>query len=311
MSLTLTQMKTRIRILTGELVDAGEAEVLLQDRYSELLDNYSWSQAKNETTINTIPQRGDGTIAISSGTPTLVQGTGTSFSTNDVGGFFRVGTDIGFLKVNNVDPVGQILTLEAPYPNPPVASGSSYTLFFTFYTMPADLRRIDNMVEWFDITEWSVDDLMRADPQRTFTGSDPLHFVYRGLAANNCVQIELWPIPTGAVTVRIPYYKRVSPLTEIGTASDTGIIPSSLLMDVTMPDALALAIVKEKDQKKLMALSKVLDRAEAKATRSLEEAQHMDLGLQGAIRKWMPMGRPAWMLDDFLPVHDAESFGLP
>lgn len=308
MALTLRDLKTRIGIYTGGRLNAGEAELLVQDRYQQLFENYTWSFSLSEAVFPTLAVISAGTVSVTALTPTIVQGNAAGWTGAEVGMWIKIGTDISYYRILASNAGLQQLTIETNYAAPPVTA-SSYYIFQKTYSLAANCRRIEDMTEWFRLSEKSLQSFNRLDPQRNFTDTDPLYYCYTGLDSNGSRQIELWPIPVSVRVIRYPYTLLATPLAETGFP----MLPGHLVLSGTLADAFPMAIAKEsaKPKPNIAAINALEKSGGYWANRfklEFEEAKIQDSVVNGAIRAWnMPGGGDGALYgDDYYPSHDPE-----
>ena len=122
MALTLRDLKTRIGIYTGGRLNAGEAELLVQDRYQQLFENYTWSFSLSEAVFPTLAVISAGTVSVTALTPTIVQGNAAGWTGAEVGMWIKIGTDISYYRILASNAGLQQLTIETNYAAPPVTA---------------------------------------------------------------------------------------------------------------------------------------------------------------------------------------------
>ena len=115
MALTLRDLKTRIGIYTGGRLNAGEAELLVQDRYQQLFENYTWSFSLSEAVFPTLAVISAGTVSVTALTPTIVQGNAAGWTGAEVGMWIKIGTDISYYRILASNAGLQQLTIETNY----------------------------------------------------------------------------------------------------------------------------------------------------------------------------------------------------
>lgn len=205
MPTAFSTIRTRVQYLLGTNVAISTAELnaLINAEHEGILGDNPWAEKKAESTITTIAPYSTGTVSTTS---TAVTGSGTTFTSAMVGRYIRFGTDQTYYKITAFGSVTG-LTIETAVASGDVSAGSTYSIFKNVYALPSDLDRILSMAYRDPLTEITRQDLDRLDPDRTVTATDPRYWCMRELDSSNVRQVELWPVPTGAVLVRFQYTK--------------------------------------------------------------------------------------------------------
>jgi hypothetical protein len=113
--------------------------VACQNAYRELAFNYDWQYYYTNYRISTVEPYSTGTIS-SSGA--VVNGSGATFPTWAKLGRLQVGTVVYPISVRNSS--SQLTLGETPVED--IAASSTYTLYQSQYTLPADFRRMARIV---------------------------------------------------------------------------------------------------------------------------------------------------------------------
>lgn len=225
-----TKATIRSRVLSllanHSQITSADVNTLIETVHEEILNDYGWSMRRADLLVNTVPTVSSGTVSASG---TTVTGSGTNFTSDMVGRFIRIGSSTFFFRIIAVASATS-LTIEAPVPEA-VAAGTSYVIFKHRYTLPADFGgRITSAVSDQRLREVSRQDLDRYDPYRIGTATRPEYYSVSGLdpsiTTSQRFQIELYPVPSSAQTIRIEY------LRENALANDTDepLYPSDVLV---------------------------------------------------------------------------------
>lgn len=283
----------RVMTLSGGRISNLDAKTLLNQKMSELSESYSWSWLKSDALITTKAVKNTGTVQVTNAGTSIV-GTGTPFTSTDVGSYIRVALDVSFYRVTAV--VGQTLTIETGYAGAN-ATLQAYTLFANIYSLASDCRRILTPVFWRKLEEATLEELGYLDPMRTSQADVPTRFAYRGITSAGVQQIEVWPIPTSAVAFRYSYLRTIAEAT-----TDATVVP-------IRPDCLTYAVAADvltteiaKDPVKNAALAAVVQRYDGMAAKSLAEELYADAIKQGLPASIGGVGNS--YSDDYLLSHD-------
>jgi len=106
-----------------------------------------------------------------------------------------------------------------------VAAGETYEIFKTVYAVSSSFGEVWDVAYKTKLPKKSQSYFNRVDPSRTSTGADPVFWAFAGLSSTGVLQIEIYPIPTGVVPLRV-YGKQK--ITTLGV-SDTALLPEDLI----------------------------------------------------------------------------------
>jgi hypothetical protein len=210
--------------LNPDLIDGW-----IQQRYTSILDQLSWSRLRVDAILETTAPYSDGTVAVTAGSVdvTLTGGTWTAPMT---GRSFRVSGRSEFYGFTQTgDATG---TLDRPYEGD-TAAVASYSLFQRIYTLPAACRVLDDdafsgaVGRFRRLSRAQLDD---AAPNRPTSGTPQIWA--SSFDANSAMQVELYPIPGAAIGVPYTYTADPAELSGTGTAILVWVRPAALIAGV-------------------------------------------------------------------------------
>jgi len=180
------------------------AEHFIRDRYRRLAERRPWAGLRRESEFLVNAAKTAGTVTVTNNSTSIV-GAGSAFAASDVGRQFKIGIGSPIYTVATVtDPTH--LTLDRVWGG--VTAGTqTYKVWDGYVTVPTDFMRfiaVTDPLRGWRLRHWiTQDELIRWDPQRTFTG-DPYALIDRRFSASGVPQYELWPY---CLTQRgLPYY---------------------------------------------------------------------------------------------------------
>lgn len=206
---TKSQIRTRALYLLSNhsMISSSDLDALIPAEHEEILDAYSWSARKTESTITLTATYSTGTVSGSSGSTTLT-GSSTVWTSGMASRWIRIGSDTFYFKISSVASATS-LTLETALTDD-VDSGTSYTIFQHVYSLPSDFERVLSLTSDVKMNEWQQQDIDRIDPYRSATASRPYIYSIRGLNSSNYYDVEVWPVPSSASILRLDYMKTSS-----------------------------------------------------------------------------------------------------
>lgn len=214
-NITLGDVVTRVTNLLGSDAQLSAAEIrsMAIARYEHLHDANPWSKRRKEFTINLVANSANnaaGAVTVTNGSP-YVSSTGTPFAAADDGKWIRLGEEVQYFGLSFNSTSSIILTdghgNSANWPRA-TATAVSYNAFQTLYNLPADCDAVLTLASNYPLEEMDGgrEYLDRLDPNRISTASQPTHWVYHGaISANTTRQLEIWPVPSEARTLRGVY----------------------------------------------------------------------------------------------------------
>jgi len=169
----------------------------LQDSYRQLCSK-DWNRLKLTRQTYTTAIYSTGTVSIAAdGT---VTGSGTTFTSAMVGRHMSVYYDDAFFEIQTyLSPTSIILKDWAGE----VVSGEAYTIFKIIYTIDPSFKLVWNVIHQIPLKKKSQSYFNSVDPGRTSTSSSPTAWALAGLSPTGAVQIEIYPVPTDVVPLRV------------------------------------------------------------------------------------------------------------
>jgi len=169
----------------------------LQDSYQQLCLK-DWNRLNLQRQIHTFAQYSTGTVAVTAdGT---VTGTGTGFNDQMVGYFMKCYYDSGFFEIESYASPTSIKLKDWPGG---VVSAQTYSIFKTVHTLDPSLKQVFDVVYQIPLHKRSQAYFNKIDPYRSTTSSTPTAWALAGIAASGAIQIEIFPVPTQVVPLRI------------------------------------------------------------------------------------------------------------
>lgn len=237
---TLSEMRDRIAREIGQ--DSGDSEIadIIDDNinrtYSDLVRRHQWSWLRHEGYFSTVAPHTTGTVAVSG---TAVTGTGTGFSSSDVGRYITFAdSDSESVLITAVTSAIALTIQNAPSDT---VSGSTYSIFQPDYELNAG----DNVtIEYLEDTKesyriYQANFLSLHDQVPNFGDlnySTPEYFAVLGYESTSAnLMIRLFPIPD---EVRMYRYSALKNPVLLSTASDSVFLPERF-QDVIEEGALA------------------------------------------------------------------------
>jgi len=207
------------------------------EAWKKICSQRAWSFLRAETQFLISASR--------SGTATVVRGnstvTGVSlvFVATDVGRQIRFGTDFP-QTILAVDLVLNTATLDRAYSG---ASGAAVTgtILDCYVTCPTDFGSFISVVDHssgIHLRLWvSQEELNKWDPQRTYSGLEPLVLAALGESSTGLLRYELWPYPTSEKALLVRYLRSAVEIL------DTDVLPGVFAerSDILVTGALAEA----------------------------------------------------------------------
>ncbi len=170
----------------------------LQDSYRQLCSK-EWSRLKLQRQIYTAAIYSTGTVAVA--ITGIVTGVGTAFTAAMVG---------RFMKVEYTDSFFEILSYSSPtsitlkdWTGEVVAVGHTYSIFKTIYSVDTTFGIVYEVAYQISLKKKSQRYFNQVDPSRSGTGSTPIYWAYAGTTTAGVIQIEIYPIPTSIIPLRV------------------------------------------------------------------------------------------------------------
>src|SRR3990167_916202 len=227
-NILLSDISTRVATLLGSDAQLSTAEIqsIAIARYEILHDAHPWSKRRKEFTINLVAQTSsdaDNTI-----TATLASSNVTSAGTPFTSAINDRQIQIGsmrqyyFVSFNSSSELG----LEDGNSNVvewPLATvtGNTWRIFQTRYNLPSDCDILISIGYDYPLDEFNGGRpaLDNVDPHREPVGANTRFWCYAGVSGTTR-QIEVWPGPTAARTLRGQYLTEAAQITSSSTISN-------------------------------------------------------------------------------------------
>lgn len=240
---TLATITSRVLNLLGSdaSLSTAELESLVQTRYEDLYESWTWSKRFRDFGLSLIAQ-------VSSDATTLVTATlgsatitsiGTPFTSAMTGRQISIGTHRQYFFVNYVSTSS--LTIQDGEGNDylwPAETevDTSWRIFKTIYALPATADGVISLVGDYPMEELDGgrERLDAMDPDRLTTNNHPTYWYYAGAHATTFDrEVEVWPVPTEGRLLR-GQYTRMAPTLSAASTID---LPVALLVYAGAADA--------------------------------------------------------------------------
>lgn len=224
--LSFLKMQTFVFQQTG--LDATDATNLsnvkqwINTIQQDIAGRWSWSFLKGREMIQTVVDKTDGTVSITSGS-TTVTGTSTAFASGDVGKYIKFQGANDWYKVTAYTSPTQI-TIESPYAPTANLTNGTYTLRKLYYSLSTSADRIIDIRNWntplkfFEVDARTLDAM---DPNPSST-NNTYAFVAYGYDTNGALQISPYPFPSDVRNLEV---RTLRYLVDMVNDSDTTLIP--------------------------------------------------------------------------------------
>jgi len=169
----------------------------LQDSYRQLCTR-DWNRLKLNRQIYTAIPYATGTVSIA--VDGVVTGSGTTFTSAMVGRHMSVYYDDSFFEISAYATPTSITLKDW---TGEVISGKAYSIFKIIYTMDSSFKLVWDVIHQVSLKKKSQSYFNKIDPGRSSTSSSPTAWALAGLSLTGAVQIEIYPIPTTVVPLRI------------------------------------------------------------------------------------------------------------
>lgn len=233
-----TMANNILRFCPGLNLDLVKSTI--QDSYRQLCVR-DWNRLKLTRQIYTAAPYSTGTVEVS--TAGIVTPAGGVFSSTMVGRFMKVYYTDAFFEIESYTVIGGTLTLK-DWPGVAVAAGTSYSIFKTIYPVDSSFKQIWDVVHQISLKKKTQSYFNKIDPSRTSTSSSPIAWALAESTSIGDVQIEIYPIPTAVVLLRV--YGKVGALTLAD--ADTPKLPEDLIEDHALITCYRLKDLKEPGQ---------------------------------------------------------------
>jgi hypothetical protein len=211
---------------------------LLNDSLKTILDRRCWYGMFVKGQLVAPQAVTTGQVMTTLGSP-LVVGTGTSWTTALIGLSFRIGYNNPIYVITDVDPIGQVLTLELPWGSPSVTSG--YFIIQNYFDVGPNvkyLKLMTNMQLGYKFYMHSTQDWLNTrDPWRQ---GQNFPYICAGMppAPNGDYLVELYP--ASWIQQAFPFMAYVTPPNLV---NDSDNLPAYIRGDVLIKHAISNALV--------------------------------------------------------------------
>ena len=221
----ITLVENQVNNAVNVTITSAKVEPIVQTRYELLYDQFLWRQRLRDFVLTTVAQVNSeaSTVVVVTQGDATVTSAGTPFAASMVGRQIQVGTDrqyyfvASFTATSSIE-LGTGESASATWAASS-ASGESFRVFQTIYTIPTDADEIISMASDIPMEEgnggrvW----LDYIDAEREHTNDRPSHWVYAGEDASGVPEVEIWPVPTVARLLRGQYSIKYASLASTAT----------------------------------------------------------------------------------------------
>src|SRR3990167_11349523 len=227
-NILLSDIVTRVQNLLGTDAQLSDAEIrsMAISRYEILHDAHPWSKRRKEFVINTVGQitSNSGVLVTATDGSATVSSAGSPFGSTYNDMQIQIGSQrqyyfVSYNAATNIsleDGNGNAATWPAA-----TVGANTWRLFQTRYNLPTDSDILISLGYDYPIPEFDGGRpaLDNADPHRESVGADIRRWVYAGVSGTTR-QIEVWPVPTAARTLRGQYLTEAAQITATYTISN-------------------------------------------------------------------------------------------
>jgi len=161
-----------------------------------------------------------GTVSVSAAGVVTVAGGGV-FTSAMVGRFMKVYYDDSFFEIAFYSAPN--VTLRS-WPGDIVAA-QTYSIFQTIYTVDPLFGQVFDVTYQTPLIKRSQSYFNKIDPSRTGTSTTPIFWAFAGLNSVGSIQIEIYPVPTSVISLRVDGKLKASTLGD----SDIPYLPEDLI----------------------------------------------------------------------------------
>ena len=288
-----TMSNNMLRFCPGLNLDLIKSTI--QDSYRQLCLK-DWNRLKLTRQISTIAPYSTGTVAVAA--DGIVTGVATVFTVGMVGRQMKVYYSDSFFEIQSFISATSITLKD--WPGTVVTAGTTFSIFRVIYPVDSSFKLVWDVVYQIPLKKKSQSYFNKIDPGRASTGSSPTSWALAEMSPTGGVQIEIYPIPTDVIILRV--YGKMGGLALAD--SDTAKLPEDLLEDHALISCYRLKDLKEPGQgwdQKILLQNEVYN-----GTLADFEEEDFQLGEHGERVKDM-MGEVGYPTDDnFALSHDVE-----
>ena len=212
---------------------------VLQDSYRQLCLK-DWNRLKLTRQIYTVAPYSTGTVAVAA--DGIVTGVSTVFTVGMVGRQMKVYYSDSFFEIQSFSSATSITLKD--WPGTVVAAGTTFSIFKVIYPVDPTFKLVWDVVYQIPLKKKSQSYFNKIDPGRASTGSSPTSWALAEMSLTGAVQIEIYPIPTDVITLRV--YGKMGGLALAD--GDTAKLPEDLIESLTLIDCYRLKNLKEPGQ---------------------------------------------------------------
>jgi len=212
---------------------------VIQDSYRQLCSR-DWSRLRLIRNLTTVAPHSAGTVAVNS--VGVVTGTGTNFTPEMVGSFMRVHHQDAFFEVASyASPTSITLSNWSGVVVPPL---TKYSIFKTIYTVDSLFGSVFSVTYQIALRKRSQSLFNQLDPTRLATSPSPTAWAYAGVSSTGAIRIELYPVPSSVVSLRVQGKIKASVLED----DDVPLLPEDLVESLALLDCYKLKDLQQPKQ---------------------------------------------------------------
>jgi len=251
-------------------VDPMYAGRMINNIYRWIIDMREWYGLKirGQIAAPNIYQTGQCTATAGSST---VQGIGTAWDSSLIGQQWRIGFTYTWSTITNVDPVGQVLTIDLPFVGPTQTTG--YMILQAYYAIGPNIKRmlwaVNQQQGWAMHVNVPQECLEAWDTWRQQIGWST-HISTMPPTPDGQYQVEIWPNPFSFQ--QFPFQAYIQPPDMV---ADTDSPVSFIRSDVLVSRAIQQALLFRPKQNKYYDLASALAIAREKKDEFKEGLQSM------------------------------------
>ncbi len=234
----ITMQQEVAALLKMDLGDAAQLALIkrwINFAQDDVNSRSCWPWLESREIVQTVIEKTDGTVSISSG-GTAVTGVSTAFASTDVGSFIQFSSTDDWYKILTV-PDTLSLTIEKPYTDTSALSAGTYIIRKVYYSLSSSVEKVLNLRQ--SITpiklatyHWRTFDMYK--PDITSTGS-PDTCVMFGMDSSKNWQFFLHPIPDAVMNLE---FRTKIKSTDLSADDDSSIIPEKWVKSVVLSGAI-------------------------------------------------------------------------
>lgn len=229
------EVASRLRFDTTNTNEMALVQRWLNQSQQEIWGKYDWAWAREREIVQTVIDISTGTVSVSSA-GTLVTGSGTAWSVNEVGKFIQFQNDNDWYKITAVNSATS-LSIEAGYIGTANLSGGTYNIRKMFYNTTNAVEKVLDMRQVqlpakLVLVPFRQFDLYRPYPTDTATATMYIPWSYDSSAR---FVFSIFPTPSNVYNLEIRYKKKAVTL---AGDTDVSLIPEKWHSTVMIDGAL-------------------------------------------------------------------------